>query len=118
MIGKRIQQFRLEKGWSITELADRAGVAKSYLSSIERDLNVNPSIQFLEKIAAVLEVDIQSLLRTDDSSDHQPILDGEWTQLMEEAIQTGISKEQFKELIQFLSSYKKFQKGNGKEWQG
>ena len=41
---------------SMTELAEKAGVAKSYLSSLERNLQTNPSIQFLEKIAVVLDV--------------------------------------------------------------
>ncbi len=49
LIGQRIKQYRKEKGYSLSELAEKAGVAKSYLSSIERNLQTNPSIQFLEK---------------------------------------------------------------------
>ncbi|MCY9128792.1 transcriptional regulator SinR, partial [Bacillus spizizenii] len=48
MIGQRIKQYRKEKGYSLSELAEKAGVAKSYLSSIERNLQTNPSIQLLE----------------------------------------------------------------------
>lgn len=62
MIGKRIQQLRLEKKLSMSALAKRADVAKSYLSAIERDIQVNPSIQIIERISAVLEVPIQMLL--------------------------------------------------------
>ncbi|MBD2798676.1 helix-turn-helix transcriptional regulator, partial [Xenorhabdus sp. 18] len=47
MIGERIKRLRLQKGISLTELAEKAGVAKSYISSIERNLQKNPSIQFL-----------------------------------------------------------------------
>ena len=36
-IGNRIQSLRLAKGLSLSELASRAGVAKSYLSNVERN---------------------------------------------------------------------------------
>ncbi|HEY4431941.1 MAG TPA: helix-turn-helix transcriptional regulator, partial [Paenibacillus sp.] len=36
-MGQRIQHLRLEKGFSLSELADRADVAKSYLSNVERN---------------------------------------------------------------------------------
>ena len=62
MIGERIKRLRLQKGISLTELAEKAGVAKSYISSIERNLQKNPSIQFLEKIAAVLQIPVDTLL--------------------------------------------------------
>lgn len=42
MIGERIKRLRLQKGISLTELAEKAGVAKSYISSIERNLQKNP----------------------------------------------------------------------------
>lgn len=31
LIGQRIKQYRKEKGYSLSELAEKAGVAKSYL---------------------------------------------------------------------------------------
>ncbi len=49
MIGERVKKLREDKKMSMTELADKAGVAKSYLSSLERNLQTNPSIQFLKK---------------------------------------------------------------------
>src|ERR1700730_4613662 len=67
MIGKRVQQLRKEKGMSLTELAERAGVAKSYISSLERDIQKNPSIQFLEKIAGVLKVPVDRLIDQEDT---------------------------------------------------
>lgn len=99
MIGKRVQQIRLARGMSITELADRAGVAKSYLSSIERDIQSNPSIQFLEKVGKVLGVPVEQFLQDVDDDDHQ--LDQEWSDLVREAMSSGISKEQFKEFLEF-----------------
>lgn len=97
MIGKRVQHLRLAKGLSLTELAERAGVAKSYLSSIERDIQSNPSIQFLEKIGAVLGVSIEDFLYPKEEES----LDEEWSELVKEAMSSGVSKEQFREFLEF-----------------
>ncbi|WP_019534724.1 helix-turn-helix domain-containing protein [Paenibacillus ginsengihumi] len=99
MIGKKVRQLRLERGLSLTELAEKAGVAKSYLSSIERDIQSNPSLHFLEKICSVLEVPIEYFLH--DSSARAQELDGEWLALVREAMESGISKEQFLEFLQY-----------------
>ena len=100
MIGKRIQELRKKKGLSLSELAERAGVAKSYLSSIEREIQSNPSIQFLEKVAGVLEVPVDSLIHPDLEQELKHI-DEEWMTLVKEAMASGISKEQFKEFLEF-----------------
>ena len=104
MIGERIQKLRMEKNLSLSELADRAGIAQSYLSSIERDIRDNPSIQVLEKICSVLDVDVATLVsHVDDSKgngDGQS-LDPDWINLVREAMQSGISKEQFREVLEF-----------------
>ncbi|MFT9849613.1 helix-turn-helix domain-containing protein [Aneurinibacillus sp. REN35] len=99
MIGRRLRQLRVEKGLSLSELAERAGVAKSYISSIERDIQKNPSIQFLEKIAAVLHVPTDFFLHADAKPAEQ--LDDEWEELVREAMDSGITKEQFREFLEF-----------------
>lgn len=87
---------------SMSELAESAGVAKSYLSSIERNLQSNPSIHFLEKISAVLGVTVNTLLQDDPSGDSEnQELDSDWTKLVHEAMNSGVSKEQFKEFLEF-----------------
>ena len=101
MIGERIQRLRKRNGLSLTELSQRAGVAKSYLSSIERGLQQNPSIQFLEKIGEVLHVPVEEFLNDDDSVLMPEQLDLEWTELVREAMSSGISKDQFKEFLEF-----------------
>ncbi|OES44999.1 helix-turn-helix domain-containing protein [Domibacillus iocasae] len=98
-IGERIRKLRMEKKLSLTELASRAAVAKSYLSSVERDLQMNPSIQFLTKIAAVLNVSVESLI-VDPQKSPEPV-DDEWVHLAKEAMDSGISKEQFREFLAF-----------------
>ena len=91
-IGKRIKTIRTRKSLSLSELAEAAGVAKSYLSNVERDIQTNPSIQFIEKIASTLKVPVNSLLF--EQSDEE-VLDPEWKQLVIEAMNSGIEKEQF-----------------------
>ena len=66
MIGKNIYQLRKKKGLTLSELADRAGVSKSYLSNIERELNQNPSLKVMKKITFVLGVDLKDLLITSE----------------------------------------------------
>ncbi|QKY69956.1 helix-turn-helix domain-containing protein [Lentibacillus sp. CBA3610] len=101
MIGEKIKQLRKEKKMSISELAEKAGVAKSYLSSIERNLQTNPSIQFVEKISAVLGISANDLIREDKQGDHDQQLDDEWLQIVQEAMNSGVTKEQFKEYLEF-----------------
>lgn len=100
MIGEQVKKYRLRKGLSLSELAERASVAKSYLSSIERNIQSNPSIQFLEKISGVLDVSVEVLLQGDNLI-HQSELDSEWKKLVKEAMNSGVSKEQFKEFLEF-----------------
>lgn len=101
MIGERIQMLRKRKGLSLTELSQRAGVAKSYLSSIERGLQQNPSIQFLEKIGEVLNVPVEEFVNSDQSERPAGSLDRDWEDLVREAMASGVSKEQFKEFLEF-----------------
>ncbi|WP_342429868.1 helix-turn-helix domain-containing protein [Neobacillus sp. FSL H8-0543] len=98
MIGDRVKKFRLEKKMSLSELAEQAGVAKSYLSSLERNLQTNPSIQFLEKIAAVLKVPVDYLIHEHINKDD---LDSDWMNLVKDAMKSGVSKEQFRDFLEF-----------------
>lgn len=99
MIGEKISRLRKIKNMSISELAERANVAKSYLSSIERNIQTNPSIQFIEKISSVLGVSVNYLIN--DSDDNENKLDDEWMLIVKEAMESGVSKEQFKEYLEF-----------------
>ncbi|MEC2075388.1 helix-turn-helix domain-containing protein [Metabacillus fastidiosus] len=100
MIGQRIKKYRTTKNLSLSELAERAGVAKSYLSSIERNLQSNPSVQFLEKISSVLGVSVNVLLDGDNENNSNE-LDYEWTKLVQDAMNSGVTKEQFRDFLEF-----------------
>lgn len=100
MLGERIKTFRTEQKMSISELAEKAGVAKSYLSSIERNKQTNPSIQFIEKVSEALGVSVNELLYNSDEVEIED-LDREWLEIVLEAMQSGVSKKQFKEYLEF-----------------
>jgi XRE family transcriptional regulator of biofilm formation len=101
MIGERVKKYRLEKRISLSELAESAGVAKSYLSSIERNIQSNPSIQFLEKISSVLGVSVKMLLNEETDVGDESELDSAWIELVKEAMESGVTKEQFREYLEF-----------------
>lgn len=100
MLGNRIKIFRIEQKMSISELAEKAGVAKSYLSSIERNKQTNPSIQFIEKVSEALGVSVNELLYNSDEVEIED-LDQEWLEIVLDAMQSGVSKKQFKEYLEF-----------------
>jgi len=100
LVGEKIKQIRKEKRISLSELAEKAGVAKSYLSSIERNLQTNPSIQFIGKISQVLEVSVKDLIIENNSIDETE-LDSEWVKIVKEAMESGVSKEHFREYLEF-----------------
>lgn len=95
MVGKRIKEWRIKRGLSISRLAQEAGVSKSYLSRIEKE-EKNPSISYVKKIAAVLDVDVEDLIL--EGSNHisdEAEIDEEWVTLIQEAVHDGLTKEQF-----------------------
>lgn len=61
-IGTRVRTLRTDKGLSLTELADRAGISKSYLSTIEHGSGSRPGAAVLHKIATALGVTLADVL--------------------------------------------------------
>lgn len=105
MIGTNIYEIRKKRGFTLSELADRANISKSYLSNIERNLNQNPSIQVIEKIAMVLGVDLKTLLVSGGKPETQQLIEKEWLDFVNELKDSGIEKEQiqdYKTLIDFI----------------
>lgn len=58
----RLRQIRQLKGLSQEELADMAGLHRTYVGSVERSER-NISIDNIERLAKALEVDIIELLK-------------------------------------------------------
>ncbi|MEK6645916.1 MAG: helix-turn-helix transcriptional regulator [Candidatus Firestonebacteria bacterium] len=68
VIGKRIKQLRIEKGYSKTQFAKLSGVHIAWISRVEQGKretgkSISPSITILQKIAIALGVPIETLLK-------------------------------------------------------
>jgi len=59
--GKRVRSIRQRKAWSLEELAERAGMHVTYLSSIERG-HRNPTLNVIGSLASALGVSLSELL--------------------------------------------------------
>jgi transcriptional regulator with XRE-family HTH domain len=58
----RLRERRIAHGWSQEELADRAGLHRTYVGSVERGER-NVSIDNMERLSAALGLDVVDLLR-------------------------------------------------------
>ena len=65
-IGPRLRALRYGMGFSLRELAERAGVSAPMLSQVERG-ETSPTIATASRIAAGLELSLSQLLRLDES---------------------------------------------------
>ena len=62
LLGKRLKQARELRGGSLSGLAARANVSKSYLAKLERGEIENPGLKTLHGIARALELTLSDLL--------------------------------------------------------
>lgn len=105
MIGNNISKIRKNRGYSLSELAYLSNVSKSYLSNIERNINKNPSLEVMNKIATVLKVDISSLVINGKETETDSRFEQEWVDFINDLKELGIQKYQVKEyktLIEFI----------------
>lgn len=63
--GRNIRKLRLKKNWSQEQLADAAGLHRTYVSEIERGER-NPTITVIEKFGLALEVRPEVLFKADE----------------------------------------------------
>lgn len=64
VVAKNLRRLRQAKGLSQEELADRADINRNYVGLLEREEHA-ATVDMLEKLAAVLEVDPSALLAKD-----------------------------------------------------
>ncbi len=62
----RIKELRKERKYTLEQLAGRAGCSKSYVSQLEKGINV-PSMSMLEKLAGALDVKVVDLFAESNS---------------------------------------------------
>ena len=60
-LARNLVKLRSERGWSQEELADQAGLHRTYVSGIERQVR-NPTIAIVERLEKALKVSAGDLL--------------------------------------------------------
>ena len=97
MLGAKIQKLRQEKGLSLTQLAEKTEISKSYLSYIERNIQTNPSIEVLGKLSTALDVDLQTLFSNSkektESTNSRKVHVTNWGDLINAALKSGLINE-------------------------
>jgi XRE family transcriptional regulator, master regulator for biofilm formation len=100
MIGAKIRSLRMERGLTLTELADKAGIAKSYLSNIERDLQNNPTFEYINKVAKALNIEQEKILFDMKSIDENGESPNEFAVFRKTLNQ--LNNSQLEELIEYI----------------
>ena len=90
MIGQRVKKMRMEKQLSLSELAERTKITKSYLSNIERNICTNPTIGVIQKLASGFKVHPSVLLN--------------WKEDKKESQSTNDSLEYIKYRLDFMDN--------------
>jgi XRE family transcriptional regulator of biofilm formation len=99
MVGELVKNYRVKRGLSLSKLAERAGVDKSYLHSIERNVDPIPSIQFLEKIAPILGIAIDTLLAECSDQTFDPV----WNDIVTKVLERGLTTEEYIDFLEFTN---------------
>ena len=68
-IGDNIKKYRVIRGLSLPDLAERAGVSKAFLWEIESGKSKRPGAEVLFKVAEALQVTIAHLIGKQPGSD-------------------------------------------------
>ncbi|MFB4278273.1 MULTISPECIES: helix-turn-helix domain-containing protein [unclassified Nonomuraea] len=71
-LADRLAELRVERGWSLDELATRSGVSRSTLSRLERG-EISPTAALLGKLSAVYERTMSRLLAEVESEPPQVV---------------------------------------------
>jgi transcriptional regulator with XRE-family HTH domain len=74
-IGRRVVALRSARGWSMSALAQRAGVGKATLSELEAGVR-NPTLETLYAIAAALELPLVELIGRPRAGAPAPVVRG------------------------------------------
>lgn len=72
MADLRVKEIIKEKGLTMQEVSDRIGIVRDTLT---RQINGNPTVETLQKIADALEVTVPELFTSQSSSDFTALID-------------------------------------------
>lgn len=100
ILGKRIREARLKKGYTQQLLANQAEIGEVYLGEIERGLKM-PSMNIFVKIIETLDISADSILR-DELSSGSIYINNEITDRL-----NGLTPQQRKIAADILDAYLK-----------
>ena len=66
MLGQRIHEARITRGWNQVELAQKLNVTKQTVSNWEND-NIQPSVEMLVRLSSIFGVSTDFLLGLENS---------------------------------------------------
>ncbi len=72
-LADEVLDLRLERGWSQSELARRAGTRQANISRVESGL-ANPTVKFLQKLAQAFDTELVVRLRPRQSEEHARVV--------------------------------------------
>lgn len=65
MDGNKLKKLRLERGYSLSRLSKVTDISKSYLSGMEQNTHINPSLEILERLAAAFGMKVEDLIKVE-----------------------------------------------------
>lgn len=68
IIGERVREVRLQKGWSVSKLARDSGRDRTHIASLEAGEHYNPGVDMVFALARALDTTPQYLMGLDNSS--------------------------------------------------
>ncbi|ERI90698.1 helix-turn-helix domain-containing protein [Clostridium manihotivorum] len=96
LLGERIKSLRKEYGWSQEDLANRAGIARSFMGEIERG-QASATVESLDKIATAFEIPIEDIFKGLQTSS-----ESKYSLLIDRA--NDLSTENLKAVLDFLET--------------
>ncbi|MEG1229170.1 MAG: helix-turn-helix transcriptional regulator, partial [Flavobacterium sp.] len=72
-ISKRIKQYRIEKGFTVQELADLSDVSKGMISQIENGRSI-PSLTVLLSVVSALQINLSEFFKDMTQEDEMVII--------------------------------------------
>jgi XRE family transcriptional regulator, regulator of sulfur utilization len=61
-LGHQVRFLRNGKGWSLSQLEEKSGISKAYISDVENGVAGRPNIQYVYALAVALGVTLNELL--------------------------------------------------------
>jgi len=102
LIGSRLRQLREQKQMSQGDIENRTGLLRCYISRVENGHTV-PSLETLERFAAVLDVPLYQLFYSGDEAPPTPSLTPRKT-LEEVAAEDGVAAEDAQFLLKLKNA--------------